>query len=125
MVVMKWVVGLLLASSSLWAADPAKERAAIDKVIASLNDPKAQPATGEVWSEMSRPILVTHSVQFLSPKVARVEASRVQYGSVMTRSVPVVILLERKRGGWMVTSLTEGVDSMPPVPIQPARFLPQ
>ena len=123
---MKWMAGLLVASSWLWAADQAQDRAAIDKVIASLNDAKARPDAGGVWTEMSRPILVTRSVQFLSPKVARVEAARVQYGSVMTHSVPVVILLERKRGAWKITSLREGADSMqPPIAIQPVRFLPQ
>jgi hypothetical protein len=125
-VVMKCVVWLLLAAPWMWAANEAADRAAIDKVIASLNDAKARPDAGEVWTEMSRPILVTRSVQFLSSKVARVEASRVQYGSVMSRSVPVVILLERKRGGWRISSLREGPESAsPPITIQPVRFLPQ
>jgi hypothetical protein len=123
---MKWVAGLLMASSWLWAADQAKDRQAIDQVVASLNDAKARPDAGEVWTEMSRPILVTLSVQFLSSKVARVDASRVQYGSVMTRSVPVVILLERTRAGWKITSLREVADPVqPPIAIQPVRFLPQ
>jgi hypothetical protein len=124
MVVMKWVIGLLVASSWLWAADQAKDRAAIDKVIVSLNDAKTRPDAGEVWTEMSRPMIVIRSVQFVSPKVARVEASRVQYGSVMSRSVPVVILLERKRGAWTITSLREGAEPTLPK-IQPVRFLPQ
>jgi len=121
---MKWVVGLLVASSWLWAADQAKDRAAIDRVIASLNDAKTRPDAGEVWTEMSRPMIVTRSVQFVSPKVARVEASRVQYGSVMSRSVPVVILVEKKRGAWKITSLREGAEPTLPT-IQPVRFLPQ
>ena len=124
MVVMKCAVWLLLAAPMMWAANEAKDRAAIDKVIASLNDAKAQPATGEVWSEMSRPMMVIRSVQFLSKKVVRVEASRVQYGSVMSRRLPVVVMLERKRGGWKITSLTE--EPQPQFPVfQPVRFLPQ
>jgi hypothetical protein len=120
---MRCALWLLLAAPGLWAANEAKDRAAIDKVVASLNDPKVLPDAG-VWTEMSRPILVTRSVQFVSSKVARVEASRVQYGSVMARSVPVVILLERKRGEWKVTSVREGPDPSIPV-FQPVRFLPQ
>ncbi|MBZ5632707.1 MAG: hypothetical protein LAO55_06200 [Acidobacteriia bacterium] len=120
---MKCAVLLLLAAPWVWAANEAADRAAIDKLIASLNDPKARPDAGEVWTEMSHPILVTRSVQFLSPKVARVDAARVQYGSVMTHSVPVVILLEKRRGGWRIVSLREGAEPLPT--IQPVRFLPQ
>jgi hypothetical protein len=120
---MKWVAGLLVASSWLWAADQAKDRAAIERVIASWNSAQTKRASGEVWSEMSRPVMITHSVQFLSSKVARVEASRVQYGSTATRSVPVVILLEKTREGWKVTSSRESAEL--PAPIQPVRFLPQ
>jgi len=126
MVVMRCVVWLLLAAPWVFAANEAKDRAEIDKVIASLNDSKARPDAGEVWTEMSRPILVTRSVQFVSDKIARVDAARVQYGSVMSRSVPVVILLERKRGGWKITSIREGAEPLPPpVTIQPVRFLSQ
>jgi len=123
MVIMKWVAGLLLASSWLWAADQAKDRAAIDNVIASWNSAQTKRDSAEVWSEMSRPVIVTRSVQFLSAKVARVEATRVQYGSIATRQVPVVILLEKTRAGWKVTSFSESAE--PPPPIQPVRFLPQ
>jgi hypothetical protein len=124
MVVMRCAVWLLLAAPWAWAADQAKDRAAIDKLVASLNDARARPDAAEVWSEMSRPIMVTRSVQFISSKVARVDAVRVQYGSVMTRSMPVVILLERQRGGWKITSLREGAEPVPPA-LQPVRFLPQ
>jgi|GEM_PF-6929127 hypothetical protein len=120
---MKWVAGLMLASSWLWAADQAKDRAAIDNVIASWNSAQTKRDSAEVWSEMSRPVIVTRSVQFLSAKVARVEATRVQYGSIATRQVPVVILLEKTRAGWKVTSFSESAE--PRTPIQPVRFLPQ
>jgi hypothetical protein len=123
MVIMKWVAGLLLASSWLWAADQAKDRAAIDNVIASWNSAQTKRDSAEVWSEMSRPVIVTRSVQFLSAKVARVEATRVQYGSISTRQVPVVILLEKTRAGWKITSFSESAE--PPTPIQPVRLLPQ
>ncbi len=123
MAIVKRVVLLLLAASWVWAANQAADRAAIDKLILSLNDAHARPEAGQVWTELSRPIIVTRSVQFLSSRIARVDASRVQYGSVMTRSVPIVILLERKRGGWKITSIREGTDAPPP--IQPVRFLPQ
>jgi len=120
---MKWVAGLMLASSWLWAADQAKDRAAIDNVIASWNSAQTKRDSAEVWSEMSRSVIVTRSVQFLSAKVARVEATRVQYGSIATRQVPVVILLEKTRAGWKVTSFSESAE--PRTPIQPVRFLPQ
>ena len=110
---MKCAVWLLLAAPWAWAANEVKDRAEIDKLIASLNDPKARPDTGEVWTEMSRPILVTRSVQFLSSKIVRVEASRVQYGSVLNSRVPVVLLFERKRGGWKLTSEREGSEPAP------------
>ena len=127
---MKCAAWLLLAAPCIWAADQAKDRAAIDKVISSLNDTKsnnakARPDAGEVWTEMSRPILVIRSVQFITDKVARVEASRVQYGSVITRSVPIVVLAEKKRGQWTIISFREGPEASPPITIQPVRFLPQ
>jgi len=113
--VMKCAVLLLLASPWAWAADQVKDRAAIDKVISSLNDVKVRPDAGEVWSEMSRPIVVTRSVQFISRNVARVEASRVRHGSVMSSTVPMVILVEKKRGQWKIT----------PITLQPVRLLPE
>jgi hypothetical protein len=120
---MKCALWLLLAAPGLWAANEAQDRAAIDKAIASLNDTKVQPDAG-VWTEMSRPIVVTRSVQFISKKVARVEASRVRHGSVMSSSVPMVILVEKMRGQWKITSVREGPDPSIPV-FQPVRFLPQ
>ena len=109
MVVMKCAVLLLLAAPWMWGASEVKDRAAIDKVIASLNDPKAQPDKDEIWSEKSHPMIVVRSVQFLSSKAARVDAERVQYGSVTLRtSVPVIILLEKRRGAWKVASLRDG-----------------
>jgi len=125
MVVMKLVAFLLVAAPWLLAADQAKDRAAIDKVIASLNDPKTHPDTREVWSETSRPVIVAGSVEFLSKRVARVEGSRVQFGSLIGRhSVPVVILLERQRGEWKIISLSDGAGT-PPVTLQPVRLLPE
>jgi hypothetical protein len=109
MVVMKYAVLLLVAAPWMWAASEAKDRAAIDKIVASLNDPRVQPDKDEIWSERSHPTIVVRSVQFLSSKVARVDAERVQYGSVILRnSAPVVILLEKKRGSWKVASLRDG-----------------
>ena len=106
---MKCAVLLLLAAPWMWAASEVKDRAAIDKVIASLNDPKVQADKGEIWSEKSHPMIVVRSVQFLSSKAARVDAERVQYGSVTLRNgVPVVILLEKKHGAWKVASLRDG-----------------
>jgi hypothetical protein len=116
MVVMKCAVLLLLAAPWIWAASEAKDRTAIDKVIASLNGPKARPDKDEIWSEKSHPMIVVRSVQFISSKAARVDAERVQYGSVMLRSsVPVVILLEKKRGEWKIASQRDGV----PTPVFP------
>ena len=112
---MKWVICLLVAAPWAWAANQAADRVAIDKVVASLNDPKAQPDKGEVWTETSHPFIVIRSVQFLSSKTARVEASRVQYGSITMRSVPVAILLEKRRGAWKIASLRDG----DPTPVYP------
>lgn len=123
---MKWVAGLVVASSCLWAADSAQDLAAIDKVIASLNSAQNTRDDAQIWSEMSRPMIVVRSVQFLSSGAARVEAARVQYGSIAMRSAPVVILLERTRTGWRITSLREAPDPLPPpIATQPAGFLPQ
>jgi len=112
---MKWVAGLLVAAPWAWAANQAADRAAIDKVVASLNDQKAHADKGEVWTETSHPMIVIRSVQFMSSKAARVEASRVQYGSITMSSVPVVMLLEKKRGAWKITSSRDG----DPTPVYP------
>jgi hypothetical protein len=122
---MKWAMWLLLAAPWAWAESQIQDRAAIDKVVSALNDPKNDPRAksdkAEVWSETSRPLIVIRSIQFVSSKIARVDAERVEYGSVaIRRSVPVVILLEKKRAGWKITSSRDGdsASASPPIRIE-------
>ncbi len=110
-----------LAFAQLALADEAADRAAIDKLIATLNDRTASraelytsdsgdsrklleqianPPTAPM-SERTQPFLVLNAVRFITPEVALVDATSAQYGSLYTRRIPVLLIL-RKSQAWQI-----------------------
>jgi hypothetical protein len=110
-----------LSFAQLAVADEAADRAAIDKLIATLNDRTAShaqlytsdsgdsqlrleqisDARREPMSELTRPFLVLNAVRFVTPEVALVDATSAQYGSLYARRLPVLLIL-RRSGDWQI-----------------------
>jgi len=108
-------------------ADEPADRAAIDKVIATLNGPDARKAFthnvdfrdfdrlaqmhDEPWSETTAPRIVSQRIRFITPDVALVDAANTQYGSVvMVRRVPVVLVMKREAGEWRIAAVRVMLD---------------
>lgn len=117
------LLAALLLPAGAWA-DEASDRAAIEKVIAALNDPAAAPSA--VWapgvdgpaeraklssgpmSEVFSGRITSRSIQFPRRRLALVDATVTQFGSlwIVPRSVPVVVSMRRLRAGWRITGLS-------------------
>jgi hypothetical protein len=113
----------MLVFSGLAFADEASDRAAIDKVVATLNDRAAAHAPlytsdsgdsrqvieqitdtrREPMSEVSPPFIVLNTVRFITPDVALVDATAAQYGSLFNRRTPVLLIL-RKTNDWQIAA---------------------
>ena len=101
----------------------ADDRADIEKVIAALNDPAAAPSS--VWAPgvdgaaeraklSTRPMsevfsgkIVSRSIQFPGRRIAQVDATVTQFGSlwIIPRTVPLVVTMRKLRAGWRITGL--------------------
>ena len=99
----------LLAVAAL--ADETADRAAIAKVISSLNDGKPRPELqcdllpAGAMSETTPPRISTRAVQFITSDVAMVDAENAQYGSVvMVRRVPLVFVVKRDGAAWKIVA---------------------
>ena len=76
-----------------------------------------------IWSEVTPPVIETESVRFVSPEVAVVDGSQVQYGSViLKRILPIVLLMKLDGTEWRVVSmrvlLSQPIQSSP-LPMSP------
>ncbi len=115
------------ALTTLSWADEVSDRAAIETVIRSLNEPKLDSSlliaganvveldrlrnlpgflnSQAPMSEVSRPQIVSKTIRFLDSRFAAVEGVKVQYGSLRTRSIPVFFLMERQGKDWRIAFL--------------------
>src|SRR5579863_9875117 len=111
----------VLLPVSAWAEEAADrfaaDRSAIDKVVAALNDPSAAPSsvwapgvdgkseraklsTGGPMSEVFSGRISIRSILFLTRKVAMVDATQAQFGSLLvSRTVPLVLTMKKVRTG--------------------------
>lgn len=114
-------------STTLSWADEVSDRAAIEAVIRSLNEPKLLSSlfiTGanmieldvlrnlpgfldsqSPMSEVSRPQIASKTIRFLDSRFAAVDGAKVQYGSLRMRSIPVFFLMERQGKEWRIAFL--------------------
>ena len=149
---MKWLAWILLAATSVFAADEAADRAAVDKLISGLQASKAGTGdravllsadidrgeferefaalstgmidAGGVWSEVTRPSLLVDRIKFVTPDVALVNGANVQAGSLTMRRIAFVLIARREAGGWKISSLrTLPLTPPPPPPFIITRLL--
>src|SRR6266481_3346506 len=106
---MKFLPCMVLWFSMAARADETADRAAIVKVIASLNDGKPRPELqcdlfpAGPMSEVSAPRISTRAVEFITPVVALVDAENSQYGSMIgVRRVPIVFVVKREGKEWRI-----------------------
>jgi hypothetical protein len=112
-------LALLLVLTSV--ADETGDRAAIVKLIASLNDGKPHPelqchlTPAGAMSETSPPLVSTSAIQFITPDVALVDAVNTQYGSVvMVRRLPIVFVVKRDGTEWKIAATRLPANCRPP-----------
>ena len=115
------ILAALLAPYAL--ADEAADRAAIEAVVLALNyrdkpladlfTPDSDGASEllrltapnrEPFSEISEPYLRVRSIRFVTAEVALVDALSTQYGSLMMRRVPVLLVM-RNQSRWRISAL--------------------
>lgn len=128
-----------------WALAQSADRAAIESLIAALNDHTATAASlcttdaasdsaelarlesldrmlsvsEEPLSEVSAPKIAIRSVRFITPEVAVVDAANKQYGSViLSKSVPLLLIMKKEAGNWRIAAF-RGLTESPAIP--PAR----
>jgi hypothetical protein len=127
---MKPILLLPLLFPLCWGADESAGRAAIEKVIAALNDEgatasafftaDADPAeihqldrlkqrmretARKPWSEVMAPKILSRRIRFVTPEVAIVDGVIFQYGSALLRSTPLIFVMRKQEGGWRIASL--------------------
>jgi hypothetical protein len=139
---MRLILCLTLLFAACARADETADRAAIERVVGALNQTRsdAKPPralftsdadtteldrfvslnrqlleyAGKPWSEVTAPRIVSRSIRFVTPVVALADAAIVQYGSViLTRSIPIVILVKRTESTWRIAALRMMADCPP------------
>jgi hypothetical protein len=124
---------LLACTPNVPAAEDARERAAVEELVAAVNSARSANSPGNLetllakdldqnerfailafertlcaearrpMSELSIPRLNIHTVRFLTPDVAEVEAVNVQVGSLtMVRRGSVMLLLKKEGARWRI-----------------------
>ncbi len=130
---MRLICGLLMLFS-FTRADERSDRLAIQRLIDALNeylaDPGQQPAAApftddagneitrlsdldrslvpanKPWPEVTEPTIVIQAIRFITPDVALIEATNVQYGSIiLVRRVPLLLVVKRETSGWRIAAL--------------------
>jgi hypothetical protein len=139
---MKVIVCMSLVFATLAYADEAADRSAIERVIGVLNDSQTgsvkKPTStlftpdadseldrlshldrrllqlaNEPWSEVTTPRVVIHSIRFVTPNVALVNAANTQYGStILVRRIPLLFVMRKEGTHWRIASLRVLVDLM-------------
>ena len=57
-------------------------------------------------SEVVSGRIASQSIRFVSRRVALVDATQTQYGSlIISRTVPLVVMMRKVRAGWRITEL--------------------
>jgi hypothetical protein len=136
---MKWVIFGLLIFSAFARADERTDRLAIERIVDAPNDYKSgagqqQVSTlftadaenqlsllselnqklipgGKPWSEVTKARIALHSIRFITPDVALVDAANTQYGStILVRRVPVLLIMKRETNGWRIASVRVMID---------------
>jgi hypothetical protein len=112
----------ILVATCAWA-DDATDRAAIERVIAVVNNhsqsltdvftadaPENErsmlSANEQPWSEVTSPRITTRSIRLIAPRFALVECTNTQYGSVLVVQTTSMLLVMKKDGEhWRIASV--------------------
>ena len=107
-----------MLAACAWAGDPAED--AIRKAIAAFNDPHTRATVLAPGADIasldrvggpgvSRVYFEANAIRFVTPYIAKVNASASQYGSlILKRTTPVVFVLKRDGGVWRISALRVG-----------------
>jgi len=132
----RFAFGFVLLAVSALAADEAADRTALAKLVEAFNaarvDQAAEPPAAifasdlrpaerraliafdqalqneakATMSEVTHPVVRPGTIDFLSANTAVMQASSVQFGSlILMRSAPVLILARREGGRWRIVSI--------------------
>jgi len=92
-------VGKLLAKDT--------DRAQLTQELLNLS-PATRDSSKEVWSELSRPVMIINAVRFPERDVAEVDTMTAQFCPTATRNSAVVLLLKHEKAGWKIASIRAG-----------------
>ncbi len=134
---MKGLLLVLILAVPVFGQD-AGDRAAIERLIAELNDPKERPAVlaeadrdaaaelehlwagRQPWSETTAPHINIQRVRFLTADVALVDVAAVQYGTVTGRyRIPFLLVLLRANTKWRIAEVRPVMPSPTAWPARP------
>ena len=112
----------ILVATCAWA-DDATDRAAIERVIAAVNN-HSQPLTDvftadapenersllspneQPWSEVTSPRITTRSIRLIAPRFALVECTSTQYGSVLVvQTTSMLLVMKKDAEQWRIASV--------------------
>jgi hypothetical protein len=112
----------ILMSVCAWGNETS-DRAAVEKVAIAFNHPDqraavlakdadlgrvARDADRQPWSEVSAPYFTSQSIRFVTPDVAVVDGRISQYGTMVARQTPAILVMRREAAGWKVVLLRGG-----------------
>jgi hypothetical protein len=83
---------------------------------------RASAARNEPFSEVNDPKISVHSIQFITPEVALVDAVNAQYGSQIMRSLPIMFIMKRQGDAWRIAAYRI-TPASPPVPLFSRQLL--
>jgi hypothetical protein len=142
---MKVLLFLPLSLAIALAADQAEDRAAIEKVIAALNDPAERanlflkdvdsainfdrlidlhrlpaPPRGigmnETWRQLTVPRVVSERIRFVTPDVAVVDgASTIDGAITLARRVPLLFVMKKNGAEWRISVVRMLAEAVPGV----------
>ena len=129
------MVFLAIVFAAVAHADEAADRAAIQRVIETLNAAQSHPGAQrpadlftpdaenemnklrrvgrrmtqmarEPWSETTPPHIVLRRIRFVTPDVALADGGNTQFGSViLVRSIPVLLVMKKEGQDWRIAAL--------------------
>lgn len=111
-----------LLFAGLVRADEASDRADIENAIRALNRATSEAEARQLftagafteferllpsspWSETSRPYFRPQAIRFVSPDVALVDASGIQYGSLILMGRAALFVMKKERNAWLIASI--------------------
>jgi len=93
-------LGLTGGQKPLFTADADSQLDRLRDLDRSMVESSKKP-----WSEVLMPRMVVQSIRFIAPDVAAVDAVDTQFGSTISRRIPVLLIMRKEAGEWRIASL--------------------